>query len=89
MSKVCSVLSNVHFTDSNSFFKVISVGKSEHNNTDSEIYIQICRHNKGFHHPILDSLKSCFRLVKLISFVFNIKRTINTVEPACATIFFK
>ena len=42
-----------------------------------KIYIQICRHNKGFHHPILDSLKSCFRLVTLISVVCNIKRTIQ------------
>lgn len=73
MSKVCSVLSNVHFTDSNPFFKVVYVGKSECNDTDSEIYIQICRHNKGFHHPILDSLKSCFRLVTLISVVCTIK----------------
>lgn len=87
MSKVCSVLCNVHFIDSNSFFKIVYVGKSESNNTDSEIYIEICRHNKGFHHPILDSLKSCFRLVTLISVVCNIKRTIKTVKPACATIF--
>lgn len=74
MSKVCSVLSDVHFTDSNSLFKVFYVGKSECNNTDSEIDIEIFRHNKGFHHPILDSLKSCFRLVTLISVVCNIKR---------------
>lgn len=71
------------------FFKIVYVGKSESSNTDSEIYIEICRHNKGFHHPILDSLKSCFRLVRLIPVVCNIKRRINTVEPACATIFLK
>ena len=41
MSKVCSLLSNVHFTDYNAFFKIVYVGKSKCNNIGCEIYIQI------------------------------------------------